>query len=517
MTFWHLVNNDNVLSLKGGTAAVVALALLWTLWRPTRRALLVRDGVLGIAGALSFLLWFNLGHFHFDGYIHYYDQYHYYIGSKYFRELGYTRLYQCSIVAFGSYQGWPSERYATVKIRNLADNTLEPATRANLEAESCAERFSPERWRQFQRDVTFFRAHMSGGSWTDALRDHGYNATPVWGMVGGALASLGPATEGQILFLGALDAFLLTAMWGLVFWAFGWRTACVALVFWGCNYPARYWWNGGAFLRMDWLFATVAGVCLLKKERPLASGFMLGWGALLRIFPGFIAAALLLKIAVASVRARRLVMTASQRRFVAGGALAVALLVPLSAAATGGFSSWRGFVENSRKHLSTPLTNNMGLRTVLAWDARTRAARTRDLSAEDPFHVWKEARRETFQRHRALWALLAIAFVVVLGLALDSCDDVVALALGAGLIVVFAELTCYYYSFLLLFGLLWPKIRWSGVALSLLASLSCAVPFWLWWDDQRFTLISVASVALAFALTLGAWKQGTNDRRVEVN
>ena len=60
-------------------------------------------------------------------------------------------------------------------------------------------------------------------------------------------------------------------------WAFGWRTTCVALAVFATNFPSRFYWTGGAFLRWDWLFYFVGGVCLVKKERPMLGGFFLGY------------------------------------------------------------------------------------------------------------------------------------------------------------------------------------------------------------------------------------------------
>ena len=74
----------------------------------------------------------------------------------------------------------------------------------------------------------------------------------------------------------------------MTWWAFGWRTTCVALAVFATNFPSRFYWTGGAFLRWDWLFYFVGGLCLVKKERTLLGGFFLGYSTLLRIFPLFI-------------------------------------------------------------------------------------------------------------------------------------------------------------------------------------------------------------------------------------
>src|SRR5439155_15940708 len=154
------------------------------------------------------------------------------------------------------------------------------------------------------------------------------NATPVWGIAPHVLTDLAQASDAHLWWLGRVDMVLLGAMWLLVGWAFGWRPMCTAMIFWGTNYAARYFWNGGALLRMDWLFFSIAGVCLMKKDRPFAAGAALATATLLRIFPGFIVAALVVKAVAASLRARKLVVTPAQRRFFVGAAAAIAILMP---------------------------------------------------------------------------------------------------------------------------------------------------------------------------------------------
>src|SRR5262249_51976159 len=190
-----------------------------------------------------------------------------------------------------------------------------------------------------------------------AAIDHGYNGTPVWGIAGGILANLAPASSGYIRFLGILDSFLLCVMWGVVGWAFGWRAMCVALLYWGTNLPARYWWNGGAFLRMDWLFVLVLSICLVRPGRLVSGGFGFAYAGLLRIFPAVAVSGLVLKALVGMWRARRWVLSAEHKRFALGCLLALAVLWPTAALVARdhrlGLDSWSGFVDNSRKHLGT--------------------------------------------------------------------------------------------------------------------------------------------------------------------
>jgi hypothetical protein len=397
-------------------------------------------------------------------------------------------------------------------MRNLRTNHLETSDAIVADPSQCTRHFTPERWEMFKRDIAFFRSQVSLDTWNNSQKDHGYNGTPVWGIAGSLLANLAPASDTMILWLGLLDPLLLLTMWGFALWAFGWRATCVALLVWGTNYPARYWWNGGAFLRMDWLAFSMIGICLTKRGKLAGGGFALTYGALLRIFPGFIVIGLMLKALARMVRERRWVLSPEHRTFARGCIAALVLLIPLSAAVAGGgkhlgLDAWSGFIDNSQKHLHTPLTNNMGLRTVLSFQPSTRAIHTRDNSAQDPFGAWKDARLRVFGSRRWLFAILCLGFVLTLAKAVEKQEDWVALALGIGMIPIATELTCYYYSFLLGLGFLWLKREGPGVGAVALAAVTCLLPVFCPWDDDKYTVMSLACVLFVWgAAAYFAWR-----------
>jgi hypothetical protein len=210
---------------------------------------------------------------------------------------------------------------------------------------------------------------------------------------------------------------------------------------------------------------------------------------------------LLLKAATVAVRQRRFVISPEHRRFVLGCLAALLILLPTSAlvARRGPVELWGGFIRNSQKHLHTPLTNNMGLKTVVAYELKTRAEKTRDFSAQDPFRTWKAARLAAAKHRRLIFMLLAVAFLSLLARAAADEPDWVALVLGVGAICVLAEITCYYYSFALAFGLLWARRQSMGVWTSAIAAVSCAVCFVFPWEDDREVVLSLLSLALVTA------------------
>lgn len=462
-----------------------------------------RDRALVALGLLSAAAFFGFGQFHGGRLVHAWDSFHYVVGAKYFPELGYTGLYEAALAAERAAGLLPPG--TTVPLRNLSTNAIETTSADDALAKWPA-RLGP-RWEAFVTDVLWFRAEAGPETFRRMLLDHGYNATPAWGILGSALSrAAGPATDGSLRALALLDPLLLLGAWLLVLRAFGFRAACVALVFWGTNFPGRFDWNGGSFLRMDWLAAAMSGIALLKLGRPRLAGAALAFSTLLRLFPG----ALLLGLGAAAVfrlvRERRLEAVRTELRVALGALLAAAVVLPLSLLAAGGFesvrwSAWGELAANSRKHLATPLTNNVGLGTTLTWRAATSGRALVFPEAVEPWKGWKETKAAALRDARPLRLALSAAFLAACAWAFRSRPSWAAAAGGSGLVFVLADLTCYYASVLLLLALLHSEREEAGVVTSLLAAATGAVPFLLTWDDQRYALVG-ALVLAAYALLL---------------
>jgi len=245
-----------------------------------------RDRVLIALGVLGGLAYFNYGQLHFGKFIHVWDTYHYYVGAKYFPELNYDRLYQCATIADAE-DGHRAEAEKRT-ITDLHANLMVRTTDILARPEDCKSHFTDARWRQFKADVNFFRSRVHDQRWTQIHQDHGFNATPVWTLLGFALTNLGPASTSQVTLLTLLDPLYLLAMAALLYWAFGPRVLGLGLLILGTNFPNRFYWTGGSFLRHDWLFYLVAVVCLLTKGRPMLAGAALAYATLLRLFPGLL-------------------------------------------------------------------------------------------------------------------------------------------------------------------------------------------------------------------------------------
>lgn len=488
--------NDAVVNLLQFCVAAAALAaVVWGHWlRRTNRAGLERAAhrlllALGFVGGLAY---FNFGQFHFGDVIHTWDTYHYYVGAKYFPELGYERLYDCAVAADAESATSPAELTEIRErlVTDLRTNTWVKGDVILKNAAGCKDHFSDSRWRAFAADVHFFRNRVDSKQWVAINRDHGFNATPVWTLLGGLLVNTGPATKNQIRLLWLLDPLYLMLMAAMLWWAFGPQVFAIALIVLGTNYPNRYYYTGGAYLRYDWLFYLVAVVCLLKKEKFALAGASLAYSTLLRLFPGLLLIGPLVAglefyrrrhVADAAQPTNRLTSYVDQRlvRFLAGGAAATAFLLALTLASGGGITTWKLFAANTVKHAGTPLTNHMGLRTVLSYRPADTAAHTRNPALTDPWLTWADRRVANFNRLKPLYwvVLLACCTATYLAIRRARGELWVSAALGAGLIAFASELTCYYYCFLIALTPLYNQRREVGTALIGLAATTQAIAF----------------------------------------
>ena len=526
---------------------------------------LLRDRLLVVVGISSFFAYFNFGHLHFDNFVHAWDTYHYYMGAKYFPETGYDLLYDCAAVADA--ESGRREEASKRNITDLRTNIVVPTADVLAHPERCKDHFSPERWDAFKRDINMWRSWVNDVRWRDIHLDHGYNATPVWTIAGMALANGAakleplltpdiPASVGRngqrfpsyaeaadatlkgdfgplnaffsgmgqqgrlpfryvagrhVVLLDLLDPLYLLGTVLLVWWAFGPRAFGIAALILGTNFPNRYLWTGGSFLRHDWLFFLVASVCLLKKDRPFLAGGAIAYSTLLRLFPGFVVLGPVLA-AVEYFRVNRR-LAPDFKRFVAGGAAATALLLTLSFAFVGGVDSWVRFAQNTSKHANTPLLNHMGLRSVLGYRPSTIAARVRQDGALDAWARWKELRLQGWNQLKPLFAVLMVGALALLYFALrdSKAEQWMAASLAVGLIPFGVELTNYYYCFLMAFAVTHVKRRETGLLLSALCLVTLFIEFaplpgMSKGLDEQYVAMSVATLIAV----VGTWWTFTN-------
>jgi len=438
----------------------------------------------GIVGFLAYFDFFN-PNVRYPDYYHRHEFYHYYLGSKYSRAVGYTDLYECTMIAEVE-----NGRGAAIKTRDMRDlrvNLIKPVTQTYVfdNPNECKKRFSPTEWEAFKKDVSWFESVSRGGYWENMQQDHGYNPPPVWTMSGKLFSSMGVASDGFFKTLSLLDISLQAGTLAMLYWAFGLRVMAIAAVFWGTNAAANFYWTGGAFLRQDWIFLLVSSVCLARKRRFGLAGAALTWSSLLRVFPMIVFAGWIITAGIHLWRKRKL--HPDHQKVLMGCVVCAGLLIPTSMVVTGP-EAYKEFIGHINVHNRTPLTNHMGLETMLVhtWNGRMRF--TRDSTLDDPFELWKQGRVNRFNTLKPLFFGIAIA---VFGWMVWANRRTKALWISAGLalplVVSLTNLTCYYYCMFLIAAPLYLVAPSIGPALLVTAGASQIILKSFYFIDDQYT------------------------------
>lgn len=278
-----------------------------------------------------------------------YEFFHYYLGAKYAEEVGYTKLYAAATIADAE-PGW---KQGNGSIRDLETGRMVSVRDVVArEKKAVQARFTPERWTEFTRDVSnFHKSFRQPRVWNKMLSDKGYNASPVWTMVGGVLANrVDSGNRNGLMALALLDivGFVVT---GLLLWrCFDHRAALFFAIFVVGHYMPSSPSMKAAFLRFDWLFCLVIAMGCLKKGWYAPAGALTAYAAATRLFPAVFVFGLFARLVWVFLRERRVEW--KYMRFFAAFAGMLALLAGLAFWYMPHVWYWREFVEKIVTHNS---------------------------------------------------------------------------------------------------------------------------------------------------------------------
>jgi hypothetical protein len=327
----------------------------------------------------------------------------------------------------------------------------------------------------------------------------------------------------------------------------------VGAIFWGCQATAPFYWTGGAFLRQDWLFFSVLSVACMRKRHFKIAGAALVYAGLLRIFPGLVVIGTLVPTIVYAIKHKR--MHADHKQMLLGGSLAAAVLLGGGAYICGP-NSYKSFYEHTlQTHDKTPLTNHVGLRVMIAhkfvelqvpglrtteeaakaagegastvgkafarvkWPLKLSTGKSsghmqwvRDNRRLDPFEAWKRLRNERYHKYRYF------AYAIILGSLLWFIAIVrrikslwIAQCLAQIFIILLSQLTCYYYSFMIL-GAPLIKAR-KQIQVGLFATAAVTQVIWMngtvygVYNDHKYTLLTYASLIWCYVMIGLFWRR----------
>jgi hypothetical protein len=249
------------------------------------------------------------------------------------------------------------------------------------------------------------------------------------------------------------------------------------------------------------VFLFTAAACFAKKRYYGLAGAYLAWASLLRVFPVIAFFGWGVMIALHWFKHRTLLP--SHKRLIAGAALTGAVLIPASMVVTYP-GAYVEFAHHIQVHKDTPLTNHMGLETMLShsWDGRMWFAQ--DDRLDDPFEGWKQGRVDRKHTMRPLQIALILFVMGWIVWALRRTKHLwIAMPLSVPLIPTILNLTCYYYAIFVVTAVL-AKVR-PALAPVLLVSAAASQMLHYRFDfiDDKFTAHSWLFYALGLMLLFG--------------
>jgi hypothetical protein len=427
--------------------------------------------------------------------VHYWEFYHYYVNTRYFGELGYTGLYDATVLADN--EDDPGAFNPGLAVRSLETYDLYPRAEALRRGSLLRRRFTDERWAAFKSDVAVFR-RAGPDLWRASTiqQDHGYNGSPVVTLVLGSLARQPFLPAAAFIRIVAwadyaliLAAALLASRW------IGREPAILFLYLWAVNPFNDYAMIGGAYLRYLHVVALFMAIAAWHAGRRGLSGGMFAGAALLRVFPGLLAAGLLARDAL---RADRWAALRSHLRFYAALAATAAALFTLSVLqpAPEGEPPWPSFSRKMALHSAKLSPNVLSLRYPFMYSAEHNAtALTRDWQ-EGRQRNWIVESQATFAARFPIYAgvvaglLMALVFFLRRG---EPGDGWLA-----GLLVVYAGLHLSHYDYSVLALVPFFLVARPGgppvtalLALFLVAAAWCVLPAAVSTVDLRFAGLSV--------------------------
>ncbi len=487
------------------TGLGLIVAARWTRRREGQpRAEQARLVLLGLVAAVSFASYFNFFRFsHGEGFLGP-DVYHYYMGSKYFSEVGHFELYNCTLAALIGGGVVSPEAPPPVRDQHSLEILSREATLAA--AGRCRARMGDSRWVAFVHDVGWFHTRFGTRMWPLILRDHGYNPTPVWTMVGGLVSSHVDVDSRAFGWMTRADRGLVLAAMLAIAWAFGFEAAALALVVWGTGQLWSYSWVGDSFLRQLWFSTLVIGLCLLKKARPTAAGGLLAFTTLLRVFPGAFPLGYIASVALSAIRRRRL--DPGSLRFVASAAAAVTTLLLISLLGNGmGVAGFHEFSEKMSSFAPQAAENKLGL-SSLAWRLWFTASGQLLTDEAGKEFLLGDPGAIAWAGISVIEAVVVITTLYLFAKVLPRIQAWEAACLGLVIVPIFSSPANYYCSFFVVAVMLGQRSRLAYVYLAM-GGVLWNVNGLLFYDQaQQYTGAALVSVLLPLLLMIEMLRMG---------
>jgi hypothetical protein len=160
----------------------------------------------------------------------------------------------------------------------------------------------------------------------------------------------------------------------------------------------------------------------------------------------------------------------------------------------------------------------MGLRVLVAHDvgsgpASGRMKYTKDAKLADPFLVWKTMRNDRYDRYKLVaFGIVGLSFLYFAWVTQRIKSMWIALCLGQIFIILLSQLTCYYYSFMILAAPLTRVKKGIEAPLFGFAALTQFIWITFTYNDDKYTMLTLVSLVLCFGLICAFAPRGSLSR-----
>ena len=394
--------------------------------------------VLVVTALVSGINYFYLSRAH-GSWLHRWDMFHTVMSARYFDELGYTGLYECSFVLDAT----TNQQYGDVKeIRDLKTRAYR-TTKGLVDRSDCESRFTPARREAFVEDLQFWNSISPKGRWAKLFRDKGYNGTPFHMVLAKLCFTAGPLTQSRLTLVALADVVLILLAFLFVVRGFGIRVALVAFIFFCVCFPNRFIHMGGSAFRYSYLTTLVIGICMLRQQRFGTAGILLALSGLDRMLPFLFAFGVVVKAVYDSIMTQSI--RVEYRRFCVGFLATCAIGVGISVIVNG-VHAWPEFFDNMRTHNVATASYRVGFSHLFMFTGNLA-----ELAGVAPLAVKSEQFRSLIVPYLLCVTGLMVALAVVV-----RRLDVWRFSIVLGVLALFLlfNLTRYYYSILVLLVLL---------------------------------------------------------------
>lgn len=386
------------------------------------------------------------------------DTYHYALGPKYFSEMSYFGLYDCTAEVLGMRSFRKKKERAVKDLLTYGKIT----GKESIERHCLDESFDdPERRAEFVRDIELFIELESRARVKGMLKDHGYNGAPFHATFSGFLANLFEMTPNSLPMLASIDGVALLIMLFVIARFYGWRAGLVFALFFLTHIIDRNKSIGASFIRYSWMVSLGIGIACLHGKKMGWGAFFLVAASMLNVFPLLFGLGVVARGVADWVKERSL--RDDFKRFLVVGALASAGIgLSASMSGRGLVGSYQEFFEDMRIHSEGPPGKNgvrreripgygIGLKFTFMYRGDHHKGVKR-------FSVLKKSRQYREIKHYAQ-GLGVLMTLLALGIATRLAYAEAAILVGFTTFYCLLGTVAYYFTCASLVWLLWHQRR----------------------------------------------------------